>query len=80
MSDLSSLWDEHSRLMDRMMDAVQVESEKVIHTVKTGGSTVRVRLTGRMLFNLVCGCTLRFKTDKADIILTRKLHDPSQRN
>lgn len=72
MSKLSSLWDEHSRLMDRIMDAVQVESKKVIPTVKTDGSTVCVRLTGRMLFNLVRGCALRFKTDKADIILTRQ--------
>ena len=72
MSELSSLWGEHSRLMDHIMDAMQVESKKVIPTVKTDGSTVRVRLTGRMLFNLVRGCTLRFKTDKADIILTRK--------
>lgn len=52
-----------------MMNAAQGE---FIHTVKTDESTVRVRLTVKMLFDLLLGYTLRFKTAKMYVVLTRK--------
>jgi hypothetical protein len=66
MSELNRLWDEHSRLIERMMDAAQKEF------VPAAEGTVQVRLSMRMVFDLLLGRTLRFKTDRANIIVMRK--------
>ena len=60
------LWDAHSRLLDRMIDVAQKEF------IGVDKNTVRVCLTVGMLFDLLLGRALRFKTGKADIVLARK--------
>jgi hypothetical protein len=69
MSEWNRLWDEHSRLLDRMMDAAQKEVKEHVSVNK---NTVRVRLTVGMLWSLLCGGTVQFKTNDVDLLVTRK--------
>ena len=65
MDEWDCLWGEHSRLMDRMVEMAQKES------VTADKNTVRVRVSVGMLWRVLRGGTVRFKTNDADIVITR---------
>jgi hypothetical protein len=66
-SEFDALWDEHSRLVDRMMDAAQREHLPPA----VDSTTIRVRLSLMQLWWIFSGKALRFKTNNINVIIER---------
>ena len=69
MNEWDRLWGEHSRLMDRMVEAAHGDFNL---SDQSPSGTVRVRLSVSMIFALLLGRVLQFKADGVSILLTRK--------
>lgn len=63
------LWNEQSRLMDRMFSYVGKAAREA---TKPPAGTIRIRLTIRQIWSLLWGGTLLFKANDKSVLLERK--------